>query len=246
MAKNTRTATIVNFILKWIIRFFVKVEDGQLGSIPPEGPLIVVANHINFLEVPLMISHLFPRQVTGWAKAETWKNPFFAWLFNIYQAIPIRRGESDMAALSKAVEALKNRMILAVSPEGTRSYIGELQQGKPGVVLLSMRSGSPIQPVAYYGSELVWKKLLRFQRSHFYINVGHPFLIDTHGEALSRDVRQEITDEIMYQIAALLPPDYRGVYRDMSQARETYLCFEPGVESNLLRTAETDLLKRVK
>jgi 1-acyl-sn-glycerol-3-phosphate acyltransferase len=242
----SRTATVVNFTLKWLIRMAVGIEDQELAAIPQQGPLILVANHINFLEVPLMYSHLYPRPLTGWAKVETWKNPFFAWLFNIYHAIPIRRGESDLGALNAAVEAIKKNMIIAVSPEGTRSYVGQLQQGKPGVVLLALRSGAPIQPMAYYGGELFWKKILRLRRSHFFINVGHPFMIDTHGEALARDVRQEITDEIMYQIAALLPPDYRGYYCDLSLARETYLSFAPGVPSNLLRAAETNLLTRPK
>jgi len=242
----SRTATVVNFTLKWLIRMAVKIEDRELTCVPQQGPLILAANHINFLEVPLLYSHLYPRPITGWAKVETWKNPFFAWLFNIYHAIPIRRGESDLTALSKAVEAMKNRMIIAISPEGTRSYVGSLQQGKPGIVLLAVRSAAPIQPVATYGGELFWKKIFRLQRSRFFIKVGHPFTIDTHGEGLSRDVRQEITDEIMYQVAALLPPDYRGYYSDLSQARETYLCFAPGVESNLLRAAETNLLPRPK
>jgi hypothetical protein len=39
----------------------------------------------------------------------------------------------------------------------------------------------------------------------------------------------------MYQMAALLPPAYRGVYSDLSAATETYVRFAPGVESNLRR-----------
>jgi 1-acyl-sn-glycerol-3-phosphate acyltransferase len=240
----SRTAAVVNFTLKWLIRMAVRVEDRELALVPPEGGLIVVANHINFLEAPLLISHLYPRPVTGWAKVETWKNPFFAWLFNVYEAIPIRRGEMDLTALNAGVDALNKGKLVAVSPEGTRSYVGQLAPGKHGVVLLALRSGAPILPMAYYGGELFWKKIFRLQRSSFHIRVGHAFKIDTHGQAMSRDVRQEITDEIMYQIAALLPPTYRGVYADLSQARETYLCYEPGVSSNLLRVQETDQLVR--
>ena len=240
----SKTASAVNFILKGLIRMAVKVDDQELAAIPWQGPLIIVANHINSLEVPLLYSHLYPRPLTGWAKIETWKNPLFAWLFNLYKAIPIRRGESDLSAFSAALDALKNGMLFAISPEGTRSYIGQLSRGKPGVVLLAHRIGAPILPMAYYGGELFWKKLVHLRRTPFHILVGHPFIIDSHGQSLSRDVRQEITDQIMYQIAALLPPAYRGVYSDLNQARETYLCFEPGISSNLLRARETDLLKK--
>jgi hypothetical protein len=52
---------------------------------------------------------------------------------------------------------------------------------------------------------------------------------------VTRHVRQQMADEIMYQIAALLPPSYRGVYSDLATATETYLSFPPGAQSNLCR-----------
>ncbi len=237
-----RTAQYVNAFLRAVFSLVVRVDEQELSNVPHEGPLILVANHVNFLEVPLMYSHLYPRPITGWAKSENWKNPFLAFLFNLFNAIPIRRGERDQSAVNRAVEALKNRMILAISPEGTRSRVGQLAKGKPGVVLLAQRSGAPILPMAYYGGELLWRKMFRLRWTHFYVRVGHPFKVATNGGPLSRDIRQEITDEIMFQIAALLPPYYRGYYSDLSHARETYLQFEPGIASNLLRTAETDRL----
>jgi hypothetical protein len=50
---------------------------------------------------------------------------------------------------------------------------------------------------------------------------------------LSKGLRQQITDEIMYQLAALLPIPYRGYYSNLSVATEDYLKFPPGVKSNL-------------
>ncbi len=240
----SKTAGFVNAFLKWVIRKMVQVDEAELVQVPWKGPLILVANHINFLEVPLLYSHLYPRPITGWAKHENWKNPFLAFLFNLFNAIPIRRGERDLNAMNRALEAVKKGMILAISPEGTRSNVGKLARGKPGVVLLAQRSGAPILPVAYYGGELFWRKLFRLRWSHFYIRVGHPFTVLAGSEVPSRDVRQEITDEIMYQVAALLPPYYRGYYEDISKAKETYLHFEEGISSNLLRTAETDCLQK--
>ena len=242
----SKTAGAVNSLIKFIIRQAVKVDEGELGKVPWKGPLILVANHINFLEVPLMYSYLYPRPMTGWVKHENWKNPFLAFLFTLFNGIPIRRGERDLNAVKAAIAALKEGKILAISPEGTRSSVGKLARGKPGVVLLAQRSGAPILPVAYYGGELVWRKLARLRWTHFYIRVGHPFRVVVENGVLDRDVRQEITDEIMYQVAALLPPYYRGYYCDMSQAKETYLRFEEGVTSNLKCTVETDLLDMAK
>jgi hypothetical protein len=38
-------------------------------------------------------------------------------------------------------------------------------------------------------------------------------------------VRQQMVDEMMYQLAMLLPPQYRGVYSDLANATEKYLRF---------------------
>ena len=38
-----------------------------------------------------------------------------------------------------------------------------------------------------------------------------------------KEVRQQIVDEMMYRLAALLPEHYRGVYSDLGHASETYL-----------------------
>ncbi len=35
-----------------------------------------------------------------------------------------------------------------------------------------------------------------------------------------------MTEEAMYQLAAILPPEYRGVYSDLDSATERFLVFE--------------------
>ena len=42
-----------------------------------------------------------------------------------------------------------------------------------------------------------------------------------------------MTSEIMYQLAALLPPQNRGFYADLENATSKYLVFEPGIKNNL-------------
>ena len=140
-----------------------------------------------------------------------------------------------MAAFRQALQLLKEGGILALAPEGTRSGHGRLQQGHPGVVLVALRSGAPVLPAAHYGGERFRPNLRRLRRTDFRIVVGQPFHLDAGAVKATRQVRQQMADEVMYQIAALLPPAYRGVYSDLSAATETYLRFPPGAESNLSR-----------
>jgi len=223
---------LVNFSIKGLTRIACQVDDAQLELVPQKGPLILAINHINSIEVPLMFTHMQPRPLTGFAKIETWDALWSRMLFNLWEAIPIRRGGIDNQAFQRGQQALAAGKILAVAPEGTRSKNGKLQKGYPGIVLLALRSGAPIQPVVYYGGESVWHNLRHLKRTDFHIMVGNPFSLKPE-VSLSRDVREQITAEVMYQMAALLPPTYRGIYSDFSLASQEYLIFAPGVKSNL-------------
>lgn len=215
----------VTHTIKGLTRMMCRVEDSPLARVPSKGPLILVCNHINFMDVPLVFSHLQPRSVTGFAKSETWENPFLGALFNIWGAIPIQRGEADLTALRAGLKALEQGKIVAITPEGTRSGHGQLQQGHPGVIYLALRSGAPLLPLVYYGQEALKGNLLRLRRTDFHINIGQPFYLKPPEETLTRAVRQAMTNEIMYQLAALLPQEYRGVYGNSSALTTKYLRF---------------------
>jgi 1-acyl-sn-glycerol-3-phosphate acyltransferase len=229
----TLTERIVNAAIKGLVRVICRVDDAQLKQVPARGPLILIANHINFLDAPLIYTHLRPRPLAGFAKIETWDNPILGFLFSLYGAIPLQRGEVDKQALRRGLEALKAGDILAVAPEGTRSGHGRLQRGHAGVVMLALRSGAPILPFVYYGGEKLRQNIRRLRRTDFHIVVGNLFYLDDHGERVTREIRQKMVDEIMYQIAALLPPLYRGVYANIGSATEMYLRFPPDSQSNL-------------
>jgi 1-acyl-sn-glycerol-3-phosphate acyltransferase len=227
------TERIVNTTIKGITRLICRVDDTALSLVPLQGPLLLVTNHINFLEVPIIYTHLQPRAVTGFAKAETWDNRIMALLFNLWEAIPIKRGEPDLKALRRGLEVLAEGQILAVAPEGTRSGDGQLRQGHPGIVMLALKSQAPILPVVCYGGEVFWDNFRRLRRTDFNLIVGHPFYLEAHQAPITRALRMTMVDEIMFQLAALLPLSYQGVYAKLELATERFLTFPPGSHSNL-------------
>jgi 1-acyl-sn-glycerol-3-phosphate acyltransferase len=199
-----------------------RVDDHELPRVPVSGPLLLVCNHVNFLEIPLVLSHLQPRRVTGLAKAETWNSPVMGVLFNLWGAIPVRRGEGDVAAIRRVLEALDAGMIVAIAPEGTRSGDGCLRRAKPGIGLLAAHSKAPILPVAYYGHEGIWSNLRRLRRTDFHIRVGPILRVRANGQ-WTAERRQALADQVMYQIAALLPERYRGAYADSPSGEASFL-----------------------
>lgn len=209
MKKHTR---LVNWVVRRVFQAVCRIDMEQAKEIPLEGPCIVVGNHVNFLEVPVVLSHLDNPKITGLAKKETWENPLFYFLFNHWGIISIDRNAVDREAFRQALQALNQGRILAVFPEGTRSKDGRLLQGKPGVTALAQRSQAPLLPVAFYGYENFWANLKKLRRTDFHMVVGKPFRLQLNGEYLSRDVRQAVVDEMMYRVAELLPEKYRGYY----------------------------------
>jgi 1-acyl-sn-glycerol-3-phosphate acyltransferase len=215
-------------LLAWMIRAgtsaLCRIDTGPLTDVPSGGPLILAMNHINSLEVPLLSAHLQPRKMTGVAKVETWDNPLMGWLFDQWEAIPIQRGEPDVVAVKRALAVLAGGGILAVAPEGTRSYTGRLLRARPGIVTLALHSGAPILPVVHWGGEKFSGNLRRLKRTDFHIRVGKPFRLAAGGIRLTHEVRQAMVDEIMVQLAGLMPEFYRGEYAAFP-ATQQYLQF---------------------
>ncbi len=221
----------VNTTIKGLTRLLCWIDEAKLSKVPTQGPLIIAANHINFLEVPLLYTHLQPRPLTGFAKVESWNSWALGTLFNMWEFIPLERGEADLKAFRKGLEALEAGKILVIAPEGTRSHHGKLQRAHPGIVTLALRSHAPILPFVFYGNEKLKDNLKRIRKTNFHINIGQPFTLHTADDSVTRDTRRKMVDEIMYQIAALLPTAYRGHYADFSKATEHYLHFVPPHQS---------------
>jgi len=208
-------------ILRALLAILLDYEVVGLENVPPEGPLIVAINHMNFLD-PVLATVFIPRDIVSMAKAELFGSPLVGWLFRLYGAFPVRRGEIDRSALKKAMAALNEENALLMAPEGTRGGDWRLIKARDGVAYVALKASVPILPMGISGSERFWKELARLRRTKTKVVVGEPFLLVPGKARASREQLSEMTTETMYRLAALLPPEYRGVYSDLSAAKEEY------------------------
>lgn len=208
---------IVTFIVKAGTSILCRIDAPDIHKMPARGPLIVISNHTGQLEVAVFFGLLQPRPITGWAKMESWDNAFLNWLFNLWGLIPVRRGEGDTSALRRAIKALEDGYIFGIAPEGTRNKTGKLKRAHPGAVMLATHSGATILPLAHWGGEDFLKNLARFKRTDFHVRVGEPFQLNLEGVKVTREVRQQIADEMMLRLAELLPPTYHGAYENVTK-----------------------------
>lgn len=214
---------LINLLLRIYFRLTLRLDIPDLDKVPARGPLIVVANHTGQIEVPVLATLLQPRKITGWAKAEAFKNWILRWVFSAWDIIPVHRGEADMGALKRALRAIEQGYIFGIAPEGTRNKTGRLRRALPGTVILALRSGAPIMPVVHWGGEAFLKNLKSLKRTDFHVRVGEPFRVNVEAVKVTAEIRQQIVDEMMYRIAELLPEEYRGEYADLSKATEKFL-----------------------
>ncbi len=212
-------------LLKFGTDILCRIDKSALDKVPQKGPLISFANHIGSIEIPLVFAHLQPRSLTAMAKGEAWENPLFNWLFNLWKLIPVKRGEADIDAMRQSIKMVKDGYIFGISPEGTRSRDGKLLRAHPGVVPIALRSKAPLQAIAHWGIEDFPENIKKLRRTDFHIRVGEAFYLDARGERVTSEVRQKMVDEMMYQLAKLLPEKYRGVYADLENATEKYIRF---------------------
>lgn len=234
---------IASFAMRLMTRLFTSVEiEGDIGSIPLTGSVLIVANHASNAD-PVLIGGFLDtrlgRPINWMGKREVFEWPFVSWLARHGGVHPVDRGSADVEAFRTAMRILGGGHILAVFPEGTRSPDGRLQPAKDGVAVLAARSGALIVPIGLGNNDLLWPRGRRMpQRTpRVTIRIGEPFYLadalaaeaptgpdgsDGAADSTSLDGRPSVasrrrssaagTDLIMRRIAALLPVRQRGAY----------------------------------
>ncbi len=199
-----RTFKTLRAILLGLSRVLFRMRIRGLENVPPDGPLIVVGNHLHNAD-PLLISVAIPRPVHYMAKKELFAIPVVGRIIKFGGAFPVDRGTADRNAIRIADLNLKQGLAVGMFPEGTRSKSQALKVALPGAAAIAQLTAAPILPVAITGSERLFRKSVK-------IVVGQPFTIPSRtpdGQKIGRD---EATNRLMAEIAKLLPPEYRGIY----------------------------------
>jgi 1-acyl-sn-glycerol-3-phosphate acyltransferase len=222
-SSNPFARRVLNAIFYTLTALICDVDASELVAVPEYGPLILVSNHVNVLEIPVLIPRLGDRPISGFFASYRLKSVWMRWLLTTYGGIPVHRGTPDGAALRAAVDRIRDGDIFALAPEGTRSGSGVLGRGRAGVVLIALQTGAPILPVVHHGDAHWQANLKKLRRTPFHIRVGTPFMLKSHGVKVDRAIRKEMVEEIMAQMAALLPPSWRGQYGDRVDVQPKYL-----------------------
>jgi 1-acyl-sn-glycerol-3-phosphate acyltransferase len=210
--------SIIRALLGLIGRFEIRGRE----NIPPTGGIVISSNHIGILDI-IMVYFAIDRTDLFIPVAEKWeKIGWIKWLGGQLNFLFVDRYNPDLKALRKMIALMENGKCLVIAPEGTRSRTGALIEGRPGVAYLAARSGFPVIPVAITGTEdkVVLGNVKRLRKSPITLTAGKPFVIPPLPKTDRDAALKSYTDEIMCQMAALLPERYRGVYAEHPRLRE--------------------------
>jgi len=212
------------FIIRFLLRLLTRIEVRGVENVPTSGNFVIACNHLGLVDA-LVPFYVLDNNNLVLLVGEKWeKVAILRWLGKQLNFIFVDRFNPDLKAIRELISRMKQGEVLVITPEGTRSKVGHLIEGKKGVSYLAAKLGYPILPAGVTGSfdPLFFGQLKRLKRPHVTVNVGTsfslpplPFESQERDEALQRD-----TDEIMCRIAAILPAEFRGVYADHPRLKE--------------------------
>lgn len=202
-------------ILSPLLHGYFDIEIEGIDNVPVDGPAILAANHLSFLDsffIPLVVD----RRVTYVAKAEYFDHWYTRIFFKGWGQIPIQRegGEASANALHAALQVLKRGEMFGIYPEGTRSPDGKLHRGHTGVARLAIESGAPVIPVGVAGTREILPKGRKFPRKGT-VNIRFGNRLRFTDRDLGKPNRlllRSITDEIMFEICSLSGQEYDDSY----------------------------------
>jgi len=171
-----------------------------IKNVPTTGPALLLANHQSYLD-PVLVAVRLYRPVSFFAKSELFENRYFGALIRALHAIPVRRGEGDIAAVREVLRQLDNGRVINLYPEGTRTKDGQVQSLQKGIALILRKAHVPVIPVTIDGSFEAWPRKAKIFHS-YPINVmyGKPLAL----EGMKADeVLQTVENALRVQLAEL-------------------------------------------
>jgi 1-acyl-sn-glycerol-3-phosphate acyltransferase len=175
----------------------------------PSGVCLFVANHTSSADAPAVVGAI-PRRIAVLLKQSLFKWPIVGQAFRSAHFIPVNRSahESAVASVEKATEAMRAGQSFLIYPEGTRSPDGRLQRFKKGAVVMAIKAGVPIVPIACSGAQKIMEKRSMVIRPG---EILVEFLEPIDASQYSLEDRETLNERIRAALAAGLPPEQRPI-----------------------------------
>ena len=186
-----------------LVRWRWSVELRGTERFPATGPVVVAANHIGFLDGPLM-AILSPRPVHALTKREMFEGRTGVFLTMSGQ-IPIWRLAPDPAALRTALRLLRQGDVVGVFPEGRRGA-GLVHRAEGGAAWLALAAGASVVPLSMLGTRDVGGSInsVPAPGTRMVMSYGAPLMFPQQGWPRRRDDVRAATKQIRRALLATM------------------------------------------
>ncbi len=222
---KARRHIIRDVLFRLIAPLFIRLTVHGLEHVPPEGGAILMINHMTAVDPLIVVCTIKNRDVVPMSKIENFRNPIIGVLVRTWGGYAVHRGQVDRGALNTAANLVAAGEMTLIAPEGHRQPA--LGRPKDGLAYIATKTGALVIPVGVYNTEHWVRHLfMPWHRTPVEVAYGRPFRLRTGGRTrIPRDEIRRMTEEMMYQLASLLPERNRGDYSDLSRTTTTFLEF---------------------
>jgi 1-acyl-sn-glycerol-3-phosphate acyltransferase len=194
----------------WLARWRVE----GLDRVPRSGPVLIVANHISYLDpvYSAVFVHRAGRVPRFLAKHSLWRVPVFGRIMGGSGQIPVYRDSADAQhSLSAAFQALRDGKLVVIYPEGTitRDPAGWPMHSRTGVARLALSTDVPVLPMVHWGTRDVYdhydRKFRPLPRKDVVVRCGDPIDMSAYWDRpVDAGLLREVTDHLMAKVRDLL------------------------------------------
>ncbi|MFN9157120.1 MAG: acyl-[ACP]--phospholipid O-acyltransferase [Planctomyces sp.] len=158
-------ATIRFFV--WLLsRFVYRVRTYGIENIPEQGPALLVANHVTWID-GILILLASSRPIRMVAYADYVQGRVLSRLGRLFGIIPIRSGDGPralIASLNTASEALLRGELVCIFAEGAITRTGQLMKFERGLLRILKGTNAPVVPVCL---DELWGSIFSYDQGRF-------------------------------------------------------------------------------
>jgi 1-acyl-sn-glycerol-3-phosphate acyltransferase len=199
-------------IFRTIFRTYFRWWIFNADRVPLSGPVILASNHASYLDPPLVGAAL-ERDISYLARESLFRFPVVGAVLRSWNSVPVDREGGGASGLRAILDRLLAGGGIILFPEGTRSQDGSLQPARSGIGLTVIKSKAPVVPVRVFGTFEAYGRHLKFPKPHrVMVKFGQPMDFKaqrteakTCSKARLKEIYQQVSDELMAEIAKLQP-----------------------------------------